>query len=333
MSPIFKVVNVDAGPEQSLNNENEQLRPLCVEIIRGRSDTKEKLIENVQDADAILVAGTAIDREVLEGLDKCKVVVRYGVGVDNIDLAAATEQGIVVAHVPDFCTEEVSTHALALLLACGRQLRRLDAGIHSGGWFTPALPHEVKRETLGIIGIGRIGGALARKARPLEMNIIAYDPYLDDAVIRERGAAKVSLEELLKTSDYVSLHAPLTPETRHMIGARELAMMKPTAFLINTARGPEVDEAALIEALQKGTIGGAGLDVFETEPLPAESPLRTMENVIMTPHMAFFSPAAVSKLGVEVGRAAAAVLSGHWPKYVANPEVREKISLSAYEEP
>ena len=333
MSPIFKVVHVDAGAEQSLSSENEQLRPLGVEIIRGRADSRETLIENVRDADAILVTGTAIDRQLLEELSKCKVVVRYGVGVDNIDLTAATERGIVVAHVPDFCTEEVSTHALALLLACGRQLRRLDAGIHSGGWFTPALPHEVKRETLGIIGIGRIGGALARKARPLEMNIIAYDPYLDEAVIRERGAAKVSLEELLKTSDYVSLHAPLTPETQHMIGAQELAMMKPTAFLINTARGPEVDEAALIEALQKGTIGGAGLDVFETEPLPADSPLRTMENVIMTPHMAFFSPASVSRLGVEVGRAAAAVLSGHWPKYVANPEVRGKISLRAYEEP
>ncbi len=333
MSPIFKVVNVDAGPGQSLNNENEQLRPLGVEIIRGRTDTKKKLIENVRDADAILVAGTPIDREVLEGLDKCKVVVRYGVGVDNIDLTAATERGIVVAHIPDFCTEEVSTHALALLLACGRQLRRLDAGIHSGGWFTPALPHEVKRETLGIIGIGRIGSALARKVRPLEMNIIAYDPYLDEAVIRERGAAKVSLEELLKTSDYVSLHAPLTPETRHMIGARELAMVKPTAFLINTARGPEVDEAALIEALQKETIGGAGLDVFETEPLPADSPLRAIANVILTPHLAFFSPASVSKLAVEVGRAAAAVLSGRWPKYVANPEVREKISLGTYEEP
>jgi len=272
-----------------------------------------------------------VTRRVLENLPRCRAVVRYGIGLDNVDLQAATDCGILVAHVLDFCTDEVSNHAIALLLALARRLIPLHRDAAAGRWRQPQAwtLAPVHGQTLGIVGFGNIGQAAARKARAFGLRLLAHDPYGDPGAAEELGAALVPLGELLAESDYVSLHAPLTPGTRHLIGAAELAAMKPSAVLINTSRGPVVDEAALVEALTSGGIAGAGLDVFEEEPLPADSPLCRLENVILTPHVASVSPEAMRRLREEVGRAAADVLRGRRPKYVANPTVRPRVPLEA----
>lgn len=322
------VVHLDAGPDQSLDEELAQLAPLDVTLVRGRLSDAEERQRQLREADAVLVAMTQVDRDVIDRLERCRVIVRYGVGVDNIDLAAATERGIVVAFLPGYCTEEVANHALALLLASARRLPALDSHVKGGGWTRRGeVPRPLYGETLGIIGFGRIGRALARRALALDLRLLAHDPYVDKDVMAAHGASKTDLDSLLRESDYVSLNASLTPETRGIVGRRELALMKESAFLINTARGPEVDETALVEALRERRIAGAALDVFEEEPLPPDRPLRALDNVILTPHMAFFSRQSTARARREVGRAAAAVLNGRWPKWVANPEVAEKVTL------
>jgi len=325
------VVHADARPGSELREERLALDPLGCEVVATQAADEDGLIANLKDADVVLVAAAPITRRVLENLARCRAVVRYGIGVDNVDLQAATDCGIVVAQVLDFCTEEVSNHALALLLALARGLLPLHRDATAGLWRQPhawALA-PVHGQTLGIVGFGNIGRAVARKARAFGMRLLARDPYGDPNAAAELGAALVPLADLLAESDYVSLHTPLTPETRHLIGAAELRAMKPTAVLINTARGPVVDEAALVEALASGGIAGAGLDVFEEEPLPADSPLCRLGNVVLTPHVASVSPEAMRRLREEVGQAAADVLRGRWPKYVANPGVRPRVPLEA----
>jgi D-3-phosphoglycerate dehydrogenase len=235
--------------------------------------------------------------------------------------------------VVDFCTEEVSNHALLLLLACAKRLLPLDHDVREGRWArgpVPKLP-PIFGQTLGIVGLGNIGRALARKAQALGLQVVVYDPYVDPRVAEECGVRLCSLKELLQQSDYVSVNAPLTAETCHLVAAEELALMKPTGVLINTARGALVDEEALVEALGGGHIAAAGLDVFEQEPLPPDSPLRGLDNVVLTPHSAGLSEASVKTVRVEVGRAAADVLAGRWPKQVANPGVRPRVELAPRE--
>ena len=325
------VVHADARPGSELREERLALDGLGCDVVATTAADEDGLIANLREADVVLVSAAPITRRVLENLPRCRSVVRYGIGVDNVDLEAATDHGIVVAHVLEFCTEEVSNHALALLLALGRRLLPLHRDAAAGRWRQPhawALA-PVHGQTLGIVGFGDIGRAVARKARAFGVRLLAHDPYGDAKAADELDATLVPLPELLAESDYVSLHTPLTPETRHLIGAAELAAMKPTAVLINTARGPVVDEAALVEALTSGGIAAAGLDVFEEEPLPADSPLCGLENVVLTPHVASVSPEAMRRLREEVGRAAADVLRGRWPKFVANPAVRPRIPLEA----
>ena len=325
------VVHADARPGSELREERAGLGELDCDLVATTAADKDGLIANLREADVVLVSAAQITRRVLENLPRCRAVVRYGIGVDNVDLEAATDCGIVVAHVLEFCTEEVSNHAIALILALARGLLPLHRDATAGRWRQPyawALA-PVHGQTLGIVGFGNIGRAAARKARAFGMRLLAHDPYGDPKAAEELGVALVPLGELLAESDYVSLHTPLTPETRHLIGAAELAAMKPSAVLVNTARGPVVDEAALVEALTSGGIAGAGLDVFEEEPLPADSPLSRLENVVLTPHVASVSPEAMRLLREEVGRAAADVLRGRWPKYVANPGVRPRIPLEA----
>jgi len=330
----FTVVHADARPNQDLRIERAELRRVGARLVATRAEDEAALIENVRDADGIILTSAPITRKVVEALSRCRVIVRYGVGVDTVDLDAATERGIVVANVRDFCTEEVSNHALMLLLACSRKLSLLARSMRDGRWHArPLAPMgSICGQTLGIAGMGKIGRALARKASPLGLRVTAHDPYVDPSAATECGASLVGLDDLLREADYVSLNLPLTPETHRLIGARELRLMKPTAYLINTARGPSVDEAALVEALANGVIAGAGLDVFEEEPLPTESPLLRLDNVILTPHTAGYSDESSRRLRLEVGRAAAAVLAGRWPRYVANPHVRSRIELLPAEE-
>ncbi|MGQ9572130.1 MAG: C-terminal binding protein [Dehalococcoidia bacterium] len=326
----FLVVHADAAPGADFSHELTELAAVSAEFRATRGRGEDELIENLRDADVVLVNMAPITRRVLERLPRCRGVVRYGVGVDNVDLEAATEQGIVVAHVVDFCTEEVSNHALLLLLACAKRLLPQDRAVREGRW--PRGPllglPPIFGQTLGIVGLGYIGRALARKAQALSLEVVAYDPYVDPKLAEQGNVRLVSLRELLEQSDYVSVNAPLTGETHHLIGAKELALMKPTAVLINTARGALVDEEALVEALRAGRIAAAGLDVFEKEPLPADSPLLALDNVVLTPHSAGYSEASVKRVRVEVGKAAADVLAGRWPKQVANPGVRPRVELA-----
>ncbi len=323
------IVHADAPPGTPLSEERRALGDLDCDLVATETGSEDELIASVRDADVILVAAAQITRRVLERTQRCRAVVRYGIGVDNVDLEAATENGIVVAHVLDFCAQEVSNHAIALLLALARRLLPLHRDASAGRWRRDHAWRlaPVHGQTLGIVGFGNIGRAVARKALALDMRVLAYDPYADPKLAEELGVRPAPLDELLAESDYVSLHSPLTPETRHLIGASELKAMKPTAVLINTARGPVVDEAALAEALAGGKIAAAGLDVFEEEPLAADNPLCHLENVLLTPHVASVSPEAIRLVCEEVGRAAGDVLRGRWPKYVANPSVKPRAPL------
>jgi D-3-phosphoglycerate dehydrogenase len=332
MSPgqRFLVVHADAAARADFSHELAELAALDADFRATRSRGEDELIENLRDADVVLVNMAPITRRVMESLHRCRAVVRYGVGVDNVDLEAASEHGIVVAHVVDFCTEEVSNHALLLLLACAKRLVTLDRQVREGRWPRGPLPEmpPICGQTLGIVGLGNIGRGLAPKAQALGLQVLGYDPYVDPRAAEGYNVGLCPLKELLRESDYVSVNAPLTPETRHLIGAEELALMKPTAVLINTARGALVDEQALLEALRGGRIAAAGLDVFEEEPLSPDSPLLGLDNVVLTPHSAGYSEASIRKVRVEVGRAAADVLAGRWPKQVANPGVRPRVALA-----
>ena len=323
----YLVIHADADAGGDYGAERTSVESAGAELRLTNAREEETLIANLRDADVVVVSAAPITRRVMEALPRCRCVVRYGVGVDNVEVAAATDLGIVVANVVDFCTEEVANHALLLLLACAKRLLPLDADLRAGHWRRTPLAGmpPVWGQTLGIIGLGNIGRSLARKALALQMTLLGYDPHVQQA---PEGVRLVALRELLAQSDFVSVCAPLTAETRHLIGAAELASMKPSAILINTARGPLVDEAALVGALRSGRIAAAGLDVFEEEPLPAESPVLGLTNVVLTGHTAGMSEASERRVKTEVGQAAAAVLSGRWPKSVVNPTVQPRVALA-----
>jgi len=258
-------------------------------------------------------------------------VIRYGIGYDTVDVQAATDNRVLVVNVPDFCFEEVSNHALALLLACAKKMTILNHLVKAGQWVrakqsqSPMGP--VYGQVCGIIGCGNIGRATALKARCFGLQILGYDPYMDPALASQSGIKLVDLATLLQQSDYVLVHTALTAETRHMLGKAQFELMKAGAYLINTARGAVLDEAALIRALQSKKIAGAGLDVFEQEPVAADNPLLKMENVIVMPHSASYSDAAFIRLRQSVGQEAVRVLSGRWPKNVVNQQCRPKTPL------
>ena len=293
-----------------------------------------RLPERAREADALLVRSAPIPGELLAELPRCKVVVRYGVGLDTVDVEAATKHGIVVAHFPDFCQPEVANHAVLLLLACAKKLLPLDRAVRDGRWRPgPLAPMaSIHGETLGLVGFGNIAREVATRGRALGCSVIAHDPYIAADAFEAAAVERVErLDELLARSDYVSLHVPLTPETHHLIGAEQLAAMRPNAVLINTSRGPVVDESALIEALDQSRIAAAGLDVFGEEPLPAGSPLTRMDNVVLTPHSASYSDEAFGELKRRAARAAIDVMQGRWPEIVANPTVQPRAPLAPRE--
>lgn len=281
-----------------------------------------------EDADAIMTCFAQVTRSVIERAPKLRVISRYGVGVDNIDVATASARGIPVTNVPDYCVDEVAEHALALLLACWRNIIRLDRAVQSGRWTLGAAGsmHRLAGRTLGIVGFGRIGQRLWEKVLGLGLKVLVYDPYVDADLVRGAGATPVDLDTLLRTADLVSLHSPLVPETRDLIGAEALAKMKPTAVLVNAARGGLVDEAALAEALRAGRIAAAGLDVLPSEPPGQDDPLIGLENVVLTPHAAFFSEESLAELQERAARNVVAILSGQLVEHVVN---REALTLGA----
>jgi D-3-phosphoglycerate dehydrogenase len=289
----------------------------------------------LMDAEVILTSGLIpIDAAAIAALQRCRLMVRYGIGVDTIDVPAATAQGIVVANAPTYCVEEVSDHAAALILALARRVVGLDRSVRERGWMAAQSElggvRRMRSRTLGIVGMGRIGAAVARKLQPLVGRTLGYDPYLAAQTIAERGAEPVDLTQLLREADIVSLHVPLSPQTRGLIDAAALALMQPTALFVNTSRGPLVDELALATALTQGRLGGAALDVAAHEPLPADSPLLAVDpqRLILTPHAAASSEDSLVDLRHEVIAAMQAVLSGHWPVSVINPQVVPRLPLA-----
>jgi D-3-phosphoglycerate dehydrogenase len=312
--------------------ENAALLPIGARVVRVQCDSEKALADAIQDADGLLLGGgTQLHRGILEELTNCKAIVRYGIGVDNIDVDAATDLGIVVANTPDFCVEEVANHAIMLLLACAKKLVMLHHACQAGNWEREQLVPmpTIHGQTLALIGYGKLARAVARKAQAFQMRVIAYDPYADMAEAWENGVNlfRCDLEQVLSQADYVSMHVPLTKETRQLIGEAELKAMKPSAYLINTSRGPVIQEAALVRALKEGWIAGAGLDVFETEPTPPDNPLLTMSNVVVTPHTASYSDQAFRDMRTRVGEEMARVLTGRWPLCAVNPQVHPKTRL------
>jgi D-3-phosphoglycerate dehydrogenase / 2-oxoglutarate reductase len=280
--------------------------------------SRDGQLEGLEQADALLVSRMVIDETILRRGTKLKAIVRYGVGVENIDLEAAERRGIIVANTPDYCTQEVAEHVLAQILICARQIVRLNRLVHRGHWSpSDILPtHRLSESTLGLIGIGRIGSEVAHRARALGLEVIAHDPYVAKA---PEGVALATLTDVLRESDFVSLHAPLTPATRGIIGVEQLTMMKPTAFLINASRGALIDEDALAASIRAGQIAGAALDVLSVEPPPADHPLLNLENVILTPHVAFYSVESLLLRKQRAAEAVRAVLLGQQPEWPVAP--------------
>jgi D-3-phosphoglycerate dehydrogenase len=329
-----KAVLVDGkrgGQSMPVAEETGELAKCGADFVVAGCSCEADLIEHAADADAILTYGAQMTRSVMEKLPNCKVIVRYGIGYDTIDVDAATDNNILVVNIPDFCIEEVSNHAIALILACSKKIVTLNNVLKRDGWGQAVSMQSpmasIYGQTLGIIGCGNIGRATARKAHCFGFKLIGYDPYVDKSLAKEAGISPVNMAELLGESDYISVHTVLNSETRHLVGAEEFKQMKPTAYFINTSRGAVVDESALITALREKRIAGAALDVFEKEPVDPENPLLKMDNVIVLPHTASFSDDAFRRLRTCVGQEAARVLSGRWPKNVVNKDVKPKIDL------
>lgn len=322
MTP-YKIVITDFGsPENDIEEAELRASGLDYKLVRLNASTAEQLIPQVSDADALIVQWAKIDRQVIESLTRCKVISRYGIGVDMVDLKAAGERGIPVANVNDYCFDEVSTHTLTFLLMLNRHLLTHHQHVKAGNWGKSAVaggpPSRLNGQTLGIVGMGNIGRAVVEKAKPFVAQIIAFDPYLTTAQAADIGVELVSFDDLLRRADYVTVHCPLTDETRHLFNAAAFDKMKPTAYLINMARGPVVDQPALVEALKSGKILGAALDVLEKEPPDADDPLLKLDNVLFTPHTSSWSAESGLQLRRGVVRNVVDALQGRQPKSVVN---------------
>lgn len=281
-------------------------------LIPAQARTPAELLEACAQADGLINQYAQISAEVLAGLPALKVISRYGIGVNTIDVEAATDAGIAVANVPDGSLHEVSEHAAAMILSLARGLGGFGASVRSGSWDYTASGQlfRVRGRTLGLIGFGHIPQTLVRKLAGFELTVLAYDPYADPAVATELGVRLAGLEEVLAAAHFVSVHVPLNAATEHLIGSREFAVMRPDAVLINTSRGPVVDEAALVKALRSGQIGGAGLDVFETEPLTVDHPLCSLDNVLLSPHAAWYSADSEEEIRRKTAENVVEVLDG-----------------------
>ncbi len=322
--PLVVITDCDHG---TIAPEEAVLRAAGVEYRLHQAKTEDDVVAVARDADAIILQYAPITGRVLDGLPRCRVAVRYGVGVDTVDLQAATERGVVVANVPDYCMEEVSDHALAMGLALWRGVVLYDRAIRGGTWnATMKTPmYRLHKKVVGVIGLGRIGACFARKAMGVGMTAIGYDPYLTTL---PEGVRSVSFETLLREADLISLHLPLSAATKHLINEAALRLMKPTALLVNTARGGLVDTKALCGALQDGQLGGAALDTLEQEPIPADSPLLSFPNVILGPHAGWYSDQSVTDLKRKTAEAAIAVLRGQRPYSPVNPDVYTGLEAS-----
>jgi D-3-phosphoglycerate dehydrogenase / 2-oxoglutarate reductase len=315
--------------------ELEALAPLA-DVIEVEARSPEGLLAVASQVDALITSwGVTIDRRIIEGLERCVVIGVGSVGVDMVDITAATDAGIVVTNVPDVFIEEVADHALMLLLGAVRRVRETDRMARDGEWFKgrPLLNHvpRLMGRTLGLVGFGNVSRCVARRAQAFGLRVIAFDPYVGELTLSEAGVEPVSWGELLERSDYVSVHAPLNAETHHLLDGSAFARMKPGVVIVNTARGPLIDEADLITALHSGQVGAAGLDVLEREPPEPDNPLLSMPNVIITPHVASATTRMRPETRRRVGREVALVLRNRWPMSCVNPTVLPRVTLERWQ--
>jgi D-3-phosphoglycerate dehydrogenase len=333
MKERAQVVNVDCYYED-YNRERHVLKALEADLVMKRSEKEEAIIAASREADIVLLetAHTPMTARVIGQLKGCRAIIKYSVGFDNVDVPAATEAGIVVANSADFCTEEVSDQTVALLLAAVRRVPYLDRHVRAGGWFDfgrTAGMHRVRNLTLGVMGLGRIGRSVVKKMAGFEMRILGFDPYAGDPGAVE-GVERVSAERLFRESDLISIHTPLTPSTRGLLGEEAFRLMKPSVIIVNTSRGGVIDQEALVRALREKRIGGAALDVLAEEPPPGGSALFGFDNVILTPHTGARSEEALVHLHETVARSIEAILRGYWPPFPVNPQVRPKAPLKPW---
>ena len=330
----FKVAATPGRPGYAFELEREALDPIGAELVVVNWEDEAQYTAAVADLDAIILGrGVSITPTVVKGLRNVKVIINGGVGVDRIDVDAATEAGIPVVNVPDVWLNEVADHALLLLLAVARKLKYASGMAHSGRWSQVhsglAPVPRLQGRTLGLVSFGSIARNVARRAQAFGMNVIAFDPFVSAEAMAELGVGhRATLEGMLSEADFVSAHAPHTKGTHHLLSDAQFAAMKPTAIFVNTGRGRVVDEPALIRALQAGTIAAAGLDVLEDEPPDPNNPLLTMDNVIVTPHTAFYSDEAFVESRRRVGQEVAAILSGRRPRNCVNREVLDRTNLT-----
>jgi D-3-phosphoglycerate dehydrogenase / 2-oxoglutarate reductase len=315
------LVGVSDSVFPNLDPAREVLSRIGAELRLAKEPTAESILGVARDADALLATYAKITAEMIPQMKRCRIISRFGIGVDNVDIPAATKAGIVVTRVPDYCIDEVSDHTLALLLALVRKIPSSNARTHAGRWEMQAVApiHRLRGSTLGLVGFGRIPQLVAPKAKAFGLKVVAYDPYIPPNVFTRARVEKIEFDELVKVSDYISIHSPLVPETHHLFNADVFRRMKPTAYLVNTARGPIIDETALAQALDAKQLAGAGLDVLSQEP-PNGSPLFGRDNVILTPHTSFYSVESLVDLQVKAAEEIVRVFNGEMPRNPVNPE-------------
>lgn len=314
----FKVCVSDAR-HASYEIEKKAIEKIGGELVLCNCSTEEDIINKCSDADAIFLDMAPMNAKVIAGLKKCKCINRYGVGYDNVDVDAASKAGIQVTYVPDYCAEDVSDHALALMLSCLRQVALRDRLIRQNKWNIQKTSFRLKGKVLGVLGFGRIARAFVRKCSGFGFSkIMTYDPYVSDKDCEEAGVEKNSLKEVLSQSDFISLHMPVTPETTHIINKESIGWMKSTAIIINTGRGKLIDDNAIAEALKENKIMYAGLDTHNIEPLSTECPYRNLDNVTLTDHTAYSTVEGVIELKTKSAQNVVDVLTGKMPKYPVN---------------
>jgi D-3-phosphoglycerate dehydrogenase / 2-oxoglutarate reductase len=332
----YKVVATPFGRTTTTTDypyEHEALRPLGITIETADADTEADYIQQIRDADAVMVGRHLLTERVITQLERCKVIANGGIGVDRVDLDAATARGIVVTNVPDVFVDEVANHAMMLLLCCAKKTVPLDRCVRENRWaearsYLTPMP-KLTGQTLGLVAFGNIPRKVVPRARGFDMQVIAWDPFVPDEMFAALGVERVTdLAELFRRADFVSAHLPLNKDTRGLLDYALFSAMRPTAYFINTGRGPTHNEADLIRALREKKLAGAGLDVMETEPVAPDNPLLQMDNVVLTPHTASVSDVSNVERRRRVGQEIAAVLQGRRPRSVVNKEVLAKLDLA-----
>ena len=317
-----RLVAVSDSVFPNLDPAGAVLAKAGAEIRLATEPKAEAILDVARDADALLTTYAKITADMIRQMKNCRIIARFGIGVDNVDISVATSQGIVVTRVPDYCLDEVSEHAMALLLALARKIPFANSRTHAGNWKMPEVVpiHRLRGTVLGLVAFGQIPQLVAPKAKAFGMRVVTHDPFVPDEVLSYCAVERVDFDELLKISDFISIHTPLMPATHHLFNADVFSRMKPNAYLINTARGPIIDETALAQALDMKQIAGAALDVMEKEP-PGSSPLFGRDNVVVTPHTSFYSEESLVDLQTKASEEVVRVLTGQTPRNPVNPEV------------